>query len=71
MENCWNRVRQPANPCSGSAIAGIIIEVGKMRKNLLVFTVFAAAIFFAVVREWSAPVACIRPVMGLERAQTR
>jgi hypothetical protein len=26
----------------------------------LVFAVFAAAILFSVIREWSAPVACLR-----------
>jgi hypothetical protein len=38
-----------------------IIEV--MRKNRLAFAVFAAAIFFSMVREWNAPVACARKIL--------
>jgi len=34
-----------------------------MRKRALIFTVFAAAMLFSMVREWSAPVACLRPEM--------
>jgi hypothetical protein len=29
-------------------------------KNRFIFALFAAAILFSVVREWSAPVACLR-----------
>jgi hypothetical protein len=35
-------------------------------KNRLIFAFFAAAILFVVVREWSAPVACLR--IGLSDA---
>lgn len=42
-------------------------EESNMRSNLLVFAVFAAAMLFSMVREWSAPVGCIRPVLVSER----
>ena len=58
-----------ANRYSEAAIAGIIIKVGNMRKNIPVFVVFAAALLFSIVREWNAPVACIRQVMASERVQ--
>jgi hypothetical protein len=31
-----------------------------MSNRKLVFAVFAAAILFSTIREWSAPVACLR-----------
>jgi hypothetical protein len=35
-----------------------------MRSRYLVFTFFAAAMLFAIIREYSAPLACVRqPVM--------
>jgi len=34
-----------------------------MRSRVLVFAVFAAAMLFSMVREWSAPIAC--PRLGL------
>ena len=35
-----------------------------MKKNrYLALAVFAAAILLSMVREWSAPVACLRPVL--------
>jgi hypothetical protein len=35
-----------------------------MRKQHLTFAFFAVAILFSMVREWSAPVACVRTIMG-------
>jgi len=35
-----------------------------MRNNRFAFTFFAAAIFFSMVREWSAPVTCLRSVLA-------
>jgi hypothetical protein len=35
-------------------------------KKRIAFLFFAAAILFSVVREWNAPVACLRP--ALDRA---
>jgi hypothetical protein len=32
-----------------------------MSNRKLVFAVFAAAILFSVIREWSAPAGCLRP----------
>jgi hypothetical protein len=32
-----------------------------MRQRTLIFVVFAAAMLFSMVREWSAPAACLRP----------
>jgi hypothetical protein len=32
--------------------------------NRIVFIVFAAAMLFSMVREWSAPVACLRPPLA-------
>jgi hypothetical protein len=44
-----------------------------MLRPRLVFAFFAAAIFFSVIREWSAPVVCARtllPASGVtERAK--
>ena len=34
-----------------------------MQRNLLAFVFFAAAMLFSMVREWSAPVACVRAPM--------
>jgi len=34
-----------------------------MRTNRLAFALFAAAILFSMVREWSAPVACERSIL--------
>jgi hypothetical protein len=34
-----------------------------MRKNHLIFCLFAAAVLFSMVREWSAPVACSRSIL--------
>jgi hypothetical protein len=34
-----------------------------MRQRALIFAVFAAAMLFSMVREWSAPAACLRPAM--------
>jgi hypothetical protein len=34
-----------------------------MRRNRLAFALFAAAILFSMVREWSAPIACTRTVL--------
>ncbi|MFI5114628.1 MAG: hypothetical protein ACHP7J_05735 [Terriglobales bacterium] len=32
-----------------------------MRQRALIFAVFAAAMLFSIVREWSAPAGCLRP----------
>jgi hypothetical protein len=32
-------------------------------KNRFIFALFAAALLFSVVREWSAPVACLRSAL--------
>jgi hypothetical protein len=34
-----------------------------VRTNRLVFALFAAAILFSMVREWSAPVVCTRAIL--------
>jgi hypothetical protein len=34
-----------------------------MRTRRLTFALFAAAILFSMVRDWSAPVACIRTIL--------
>jgi len=34
-----------------------------VRSNRLIFCLFAAAILFSTVREWSAPVACARSIL--------
>jgi hypothetical protein len=34
-----------------------------MPKQRFIFVLFAAAILFSVVREWSAPVACVRAIL--------
>jgi len=47
------------DPLSTSAHG--IIET--MRTRRLTFALFAAAILFSMVREWSAPVACIRTIL--------
>jgi hypothetical protein len=39
-------------------------------KRQLVFAVFAAAILFSMVREWSAPVACARTTLHPAAATT-
>jgi len=41
-----------------------------MGQRALIFVVFAAAMLFSMVREWSAPAACLRPTMH-ERAGSR
>jgi hypothetical protein len=33
-----------------------------MKRNRLVFVLFAAAILFSMVREWSATIACARTI---------
>jgi hypothetical protein len=43
-------------------------------KNHLIFALFAAAILFSVVREWSVPLACLRsgpnaPAVAAEMAR--
>lgn len=35
-----------------------------MNNNRFIFALFAAAILFSVIHEWSLPVACIRPVLA-------
>jgi hypothetical protein len=35
-------------------------DVNRMRSRYLVFTFFAAAMLFSMVREWSAPAGCPR-----------
>lgn len=39
-----------------------------MRFRVLVFSVFAAAMLFSIVREWSVPVSCPRPEMFRTRS---
>ncbi len=34
-----------------------------MRKQRLIFAFFAVAILFSIIREWSAPSACVRIVI--------
>jgi hypothetical protein len=34
-----------------------------MRTNRFIFAIFAAAILFSMVREWSAPVSCARSIL--------
>jgi len=34
-----------------------------MQSRVLVFTLFAAAMLFSMVREWGAPAVCLRPEM--------
>jgi len=34
-----------------------------VQSNRLIFALFAAAILFSMVREWSAPVACARTIL--------
>jgi hypothetical protein len=34
-----------------------------MKSNRVMFVLFAAAILFSMVREWSAPVACARKIL--------
>jgi hypothetical protein len=34
-----------------------------MKNNRLVFALFAAAVLFSMMREWSAPLACARIVI--------
>jgi hypothetical protein len=41
------------------ALFAVIIEK-RMSNRRLVFAVFAAAILFSTIREWSAPAACLR-----------
>jgi hypothetical protein len=35
-----------------------------MRNNRFAFALFAAAILFSMVREWNAPVTCVRSVLA-------
>jgi hypothetical protein len=34
-----------------------------MRNRFFIFALFAAGLLFSMVREWSAPNACLRPVI--------
>jgi len=52
-----NRMRTDAD---AAPYYGTILE---MRTNRLVFALFAAAILFSMVREWSAPAACARIIL--------
>jgi hypothetical protein len=35
-----------------------------MKNNRLIFALFAAAILFSIMHEWTLPVACIRPLLA-------
>ena len=47
------------------------IESARSMKNrYLALAVFAAAILLSMVREWSAPIACIRPLLEPQAQQS-
>jgi len=35
-----------------------------MKNNRLIFALFAAAILFSVMHEWTLPVTCVRPLLA-------
>jgi len=48
-----NTVRLAARPVCGH-------HVGRMSNRFIVFAIFAAAMLFSTIREWSVPAACPR-----------
>jgi len=53
-----HRISRAANPIPTSSEI-----MNAMRTHRLAFFVFAAAILFSMIREWSAPVACVRSIL--------
>jgi hypothetical protein len=45
-------------------LTGISEKIGEMRIRRMAFTFFAAGILFSMIREWSAPVLCARPILA-------
>jgi hypothetical protein len=57
-------VRLAARPVCGH-------HVGRMSNRFIVFAIFAAAMLFSTIREWSNPVACPRLPVARSNAGVR